>query len=188
MFASHGYISCEPMCSLESLKIDLKALKEDKTVFDFKLSDDYFAAIDAEDVRRGCVEVRLVVKRTTDRYFELDFTIKGTVVIPCDRCLDDMEQPIDTESRLVAKLGKEYSEEDDVVTVDENEGMLDTSWFIYESIALSIPMKHVHQSGGCNDAMTAIIERHSVNRSGDGVDEEEVDSRWSELKKLKEQY
>jgi len=188
MFASHGYISCEPMCSLESLKIDLKALKEDETVFDFKLSDDYFAAIDAEDVRRGRVVVRLVVRRTTDCYFELDFTIKGTVVVSCDRCLDDMEQPIDTENRLVAKLGEEYSEEDDTVTVDEKEGMLDTSWFIYETIALSIPMKHVHQLGECNDAMTALIEQHSTNRSGDGVDDEEVDSRWSELKKLKEQY
>jgi len=99
-----------------------------------------------------------------------------------------MEQPIDTENRLVAKLGEEYSEEDDTVTVDEKEGMLDTSWFIYEAIALSIPMKHVHQLGECNDAMTALIEQHSTNRSGDGVDDEEVDSRWSELKKLKEQY
>lgn len=67
--------------------------------------------------------------------------------IPCDICLDDMDQSIETDNRLVVKFGEDYSEDDDLVTVAENEGILDVSWFIYEFIALNIPIKHVHAPG-----------------------------------------
>ena len=36
--------------------------------------------------------------------FEMNFQIEGVVVVPCDRCLDDMEIPIDTHNRLVVKF------------------------------------------------------------------------------------
>lgn len=173
------------MYSLDSLKIDLKGLVEDVTVFDFKLGDDYFAGLDGSEVKRGCVDVRLVVSKPTAKYYEMDFTVTGEVTIKCDRCLNDMQQPISTEGHLMAKLGEEYSEEDDIVTVDENEGMLDTSWFIYEFIALSIPLKHVHEPGKCDSAMIALLEQHSATRSSDGMDEQAVDPRWSGLEKLK---
>ena len=51
---------------------------------------------------------------------------------PGDICLDDMDQTIETNDRLVVKFGEEYSEDDDLVTVAENEGILDVAWFIYE--------------------------------------------------------
>ena len=174
------------MCNLESLKIDLKGQWEDSKVFSYSLDDDYFAAIDAPEVTRGRVAVRVDVHRTTDRYFELDFQINGTVIVPCDRCLDDMEQPIEAEGHLVAKLGTEYSEDDDLVTIDENEGILDVAWFIYEFIALAIPIKHVHAPGKCNHAMIQMLEEHSsAARSSDEVEEKPIDPRWSGLEKLK---
>ncbi len=173
------------MCSLEPLKIDLKGLKEDVSDFKFHLDDTYFAAIEAPEVSKGNVDVCLVVRRTTDRYYELDFQINGTVIVPCDRCLDDMEQPVETEGHLVVKLGTEYAEEDDLVTIDENEGILDVAWFIYEFIALDIPIKHVHAPGKCNLAMIQMLEEHSAARSSDGMDEKPIDPRWSGLEKLK---
>ena len=104
----------------------------------------------------------------------------------CDRCLDDMDQPIETENRLIAKFGTEYSEEDDTVIVDENEGILDISWFIYEFIDLAIPIKHVHAPGKCNPAMTKVLEELSADRSSDEESSQPIDPRWSALLKLKE--
>ena len=115
----------------------------------------------------------------------MNFIIKGTVVVPCDLCLDDMEQPVKAESRLVAKFGKENSEDDDLVIVDENEGILDVSWFMYESIVLNIPIKHVHAPGKCNREMMKALEAHSATRSDVEV-EDTMDPRWSELLKIKE--
>ena len=96
-----------------------------------------------------------------------------------------MDQPIETDNRLLAKLGEEYSEDDDIVTVEKEEAILDTSWFVYESIALSIPIKHEHAPGKCDPAMIKALEEHSATRSSDEDDAENMDPRWSELKKLK---
>ena len=151
---------------------------------EFKLTNEYFEAIDAPDVQRGELSSSLSINRTDD-FFELNFHTEGVVHIPCDICLDDMDQDIETDDRLVVKFGEEYSEEDDLVIVAENEGMLDISWFIYEFIDLNIPIKHVHAPGKCNRDMMKVLEEHSATRSG--VEEEQtIDPRWSELLKLKE--
>ena len=172
------------MCSLESLNIDLKGLNEGANVLEFNLGDAYFEAIDAPEVRRGSVRVSLNVYRR-DSYFDLDFTIDGTVMVPCDLCLDDMEQSVSSSNRLVAKFGEEYSEDDDIITVPEKEGMLDTSWLIYQFVELAVPLRHVHAPGKCNPAMMKILEEHSAARSGDGDDEKPVDSRWAALSQIK---
>ena len=172
------------MYSLEPLKIDLNGLKEGETTFEYDLDDAYFEAVDAPEVRRGNVHVDLVVNRTGGVY-SLDFHNEGTVHVPCDLCLDDMEQQISADNSLTARLGEEYSEDDDLVTVGKDEGLLDVSWYIYEFIALAIPIKHVHAPGKCNPAMIKVLEEHSAARSSDGGGEQAADSRWSELEKLK---
>lgn len=171
------------MCSLELLKIDLKELKEGLTSLEFSLGDAWFQSLDEADIKRGSVDVSINVRRT-ENYFELSFHTEGIVNVPCDICLDDMEQPINCDNRLVAKFGEEYSEDDDLVTVAENEGILDVAWFIYEFIALNIPIKHVHAPGKCNPAMIKALEEHSATRSSD-EGEEAIDPRWSGLEKLK---
>ena len=172
------------MCNLEDLKIDLKELNEGLTTLHFNLGDAYFESLDEDEIKRGNISVSINVKRT-ENYFELDFHTEGTVVIPCDRCLDDMEQQIETDDRLVAKFGEEYSEDDDLITVDEREGLLDVAWFIYEFILLNIPAKHVHTPGKCNAAMIKVLEEHSATRSSGEDEVQAVDPRWNGLEKLK---
>ena len=172
------------MCSLESLKIDLKSLKEEDTSLEFDLDDKYFEALDDAEVKKGSLHVSVSIRKATG-FFELLFHTAGTIVISCDRCLDDMDLPVDTENRLVVKLGSEYSEEDEVIVVPENEGILDTSWLIYEFVALVIPIRHVHAPGKCNPAMTQALEELSADRSSDEESNQETDPRWDKLKNLK---
>ena len=171
---------------LDILKIDLKGLADGLNSFEFDLDDAYFKAVNAPEVGRGNVHVSLKIVRTQNDYFTLDFHEKGTVVLPCDLCLDDMEQPIETQQRLEAKFGNAYSEDGDLVTVPENEGILDVSWFVYEFILLALPIKHVHALGKCNTAMIRVLEEHSAARSG-SEDETPMDSRWDALLNLKEE-
>ncbi len=173
------------MCSIDTFKIDLKALPQDETVMQYKLNDDYFKAIDASDVQRGELCVDLSIRRTDD-FFELNFHTEGVVHIPCDLCLDDMEQPISSDNRIVAKFGEDYSEDDDLVTVAEEEGILDVTWLIYQFIVLNIPIKHVHAPGKCNPAMIKMLEEHSVARSDEEEEEDTIDPRWAALLKLKD--
>jgi uncharacterized metal-binding protein YceD (DUF177 family) len=62
--------------------------------------------------------------------------------------------------------------------------VLDIAWFIYEAIALAVPIQHVHQPGDCNDAMMRVLSEHSAARSSD-ADAQEIDPRWEKLKSLK---
>ena len=174
----------EKIDRLEPYKIDLHGLKEGVNHLSFKLDNGYFEAIDAEDIREGLLDVMMQIDRKGN-LFEVTYHVDGTVKVPCDLCLDDMEQPVAGDSRLVVKFGDEYSEDDDLVTIDEDEGVLDVSWFIYETIVLNIPIKHVHAPGKCNRDMMKALEAHSATRSGVEM-EETMDPRWSELLKIKE--
>ena len=172
------------MSKLEQFNVDLKALSQGDNTLSFVLDDAFFEAIEAPTVRRGRLQTTLTIHRTED-YFDLDFHTEGLVTVACDRCLDDLEQPISADDHLVAKFGTAYSEDDELVIVAENEGMLDVSWFVYQFVELSIPLRHVHAPGKCNPAMMKALEEHSAARSGVESVESSVDSRWAVLEKLK---
>ncbi len=171
------------MDSLESFKIDLRDLEQGATTLKLHLDDDFFSALNADEIKRGDLTCDVVVYRTED-VFELKFHTEGTIHIACSLCLGDMEQSISTDDTLAVKFGVEYSEDDDLVTVAEDEGILDVAWFIYEFIELNIPIRHVHAPGKCDSAMVKMLEEYSAARSG--VDSEDsIDPRWAALAKLK---
>ena len=173
------------------------------TALEYRLDNEFFANIDGPEVQRGKVDVTLDVKRTA-AVIELNFHLSGIIYIPCDRCLDDMEHIIDTDEQLFIKLGHEYNEEsDNMITIPEDEGEVNIAWFLYEFIALTIPIKHVHPYGKCNKEMSERLHKMSARRVDDddeevefvstvidednSIEEEErpTDPRWDALKKLK---
>jgi len=172
------------MCSLEQFKIDLKALTEETTALGYVLDNQYFSALDDAEIREGSLHVSGSIRKAVG-FFELLLDISGTVSIPCDRCLEPMAQPIDTQLSMKVKLGEAGSEQDDLIVIDENDGVLDLSWYIYETVALAVPIQHVHQPGDCNDAMMRVLTEHSAARSSDADAEKEIDPRWEALLKLK---
>ena len=180
-------------------KFDLKGMQADLCKYEFLLDNLFFAHIDGPEVQKGKVNVELTVKKTS-RAFELSFQTEGIVWVPCDRCLDEMEQPVTSSDKLMVKFGHEYAEEgDNLIVIPEEEGEINVAWFMYEFIALAIPMKHVHAPGKCNKAVTSKLNKH-LRTSGDddaeesfgaGEDivvedeaEEQIDPRWNELKKI----
>ena len=171
------------MCSLETLQVDLKGVTDEISVFNYALDDDYFKFIEAPDVKKGKLKCELTIRKGTS-FFELNFHTEGTIQIPCDRCLEDMNQKICTDDRMIVKFGEEYSEEDDFVTVSEEKGILDVSWFIYEFVVLNIPIKHVHEHGECDAKMMELLNEHIVGEDDGEETEKEIDPRWSKLSEL----
>ncbi|MBQ7420194.1 MAG: DUF177 domain-containing protein [Prevotella sp.] len=172
------------MCSLETFKIDLKGMKTDEQRLEFSLDNDFFKTLNASEVNGGVLHVSMSIRKAIG-FYEIQIHTEGMVTVPCDICLEDMEQPIETDNRLLVKLGTETNtEDDDVVIVDENEGILDTSWLIYEFIALAIPIKHVHAPGKCNSAMTQKLQELSGAVRSGKEEANEIDPRWEALTKL----
>jgi uncharacterized metal-binding protein YceD (DUF177 family) len=155
--------------------ISLKNLSAGLHTYEYELDRKFFDAIDGDEVKKGNVKVAVTVRRTSST-FEFNFDIKGVVQIPCTRCLDDMDQDVDARNRLIVKFGKEYSEEsDEIVIIPEDEGEINIAWFLYEFIALTIPIKHVHPAGECNRIVSSKLRKHRAVSTDEG-DEDEVDT------------
>jgi uncharacterized metal-binding protein YceD (DUF177 family) len=181
----------------DTYKIDLKSLSIGVHEMEYLLENKFFANIDMPELQKGKVNVHLTVKHSK-AMTEMNFVIEGVVYVPCDRCLDDVEIPIETKNRLIVKIGKEYSEEsDEIVVIPADEGAINVAWYLYEFVALAIPIKRVHAPGKCNKTMSSKLKKHAAkNISGeeeDGIEEapeeegaEIVDPRWEALKGLME--
>ncbi|MGX8695996.1 MAG: YceD family protein, partial [Prevotella sp.] len=104
------------MCSLEQFKIDLKALTEDVTPLEWELGNHFFQQLEGAQLQKGSVHVSGTIRKSVG-FYELQLHCEGTVEVPCDRCLDIMSQPIEADLHLIVKLGAEYAEDDEVITV-----------------------------------------------------------------------
>ena len=190
------------MGKFDLYKVELKNLSPGVHEYEYFLENKFFVDIGGDEVQKGKVKVNLTVKRTS-MVFDMNFQLEGIVYVPCDRCLDDMELPVSTQNKLVVKFGKEYAEEsEEIVIIPEEEGEINLAWFIYEFIALAIPMKHIHAPGKCNKAMSSKLKKHTARRADDEdeFDEEAADDivvdddaadipsdpRWDALKGLVE--
>ena len=169
------------MGKLDTFKIDLKGLNTENACFEFRLDNAYFDAIGSEDLKGGDLHNTLQVRKVAGN-FELSFHTEGVVTVTCDLCLDDMSLPIATDNKLVARLGDEFDDNDEFIVIPADEGILDVAWLVYEFIVLAVPMRHVHEEGQCNPDMIRRIGQLVVDNSDD---DEAVDPRWNELRKLK---
>lgn len=190
---------------MDTYKIDLLSSGLGGKTFEYEIGDAFFAEIGGL-IQRGNIHTT-VACLSAGSVFKFQIHSVGTIIVACDRCLADLELRIETSDVLDVKLGDEYADEGDCVVVPEAEGYLDLAQFIYEFIALSMPMSCCHEPGKCDDAMMHELSRHQPTRSGyedaeredsaengDAQDvsvgedsDEPVDSRWAALKQLKEQ-
>jgi len=189
------------MSKFELYNLVLKDINDETRVIEYDLDDAYFKKIDSPEVQRGNVKSKVSVHKKLNT-FELQFQLDGSITIPCDRCLDDMEQPIHYKEKLQVKFVDKFAEEDEIVIVPENEGAINVAWFLYEFIVLNIPIKHVHATGECNKTMVVKLKKHITRQKDDTDDDnsslefdddddfttEEVqtDPRWDGLQNITE--
>ncbi len=174
-------------------------MKADSVKYEFLLDNQFFMDLDEPEVQKGKLAVTLEVRKAVD-IFLLDFRTEGYIIVPCDRCLDEMELPILSTDHLKVRTGIALAEEDDMVVVPEEDGYINVAWFMYEFIVLNIPIKHVHAPGKCNKDMMSKLKEHLRTEMDEGDDDEEMlmlsetkesdedshktDPRWNELKKI----
>ena len=189
------------MGKLTAFKLPLKGMPLGTQEFEYELTTEFFKDMESSDVKKGDVKVVLKVNNKGD-IFHLDFTLNGVIFIPCDRCLDDMEHIVDTTYHLTVKYGDKYSDEkDDLLVIPQSEACLNVSYIIYDTVMLTIPLKHVHPAGMCNKAMSAKLRKLTARNFDDndeliegGFDDELeedidnsdsfIDPRWEALKNL----
>lgn len=203
-FAQFFQLTIKQMGKFSQFKLPLKSLPKGTHQFEYHLDKQFFVNMESEDVREADVNVGLVVTYNNDVY-DLAFTFTGNVTVLCDRCLDEMLLDIDTTYGIKVKYGEDYREDsDDMMEIPESDNYLNVAYMIYDTVALAIPMKHVHPMGKCNRAMSTLLKKHRATDLGDAdteLDEEMIDEidnlqadadtdapttdpRWDKLKEL----
>ena len=82
-----------------SLNIDLSLLPEGVNEYHYMLDDAFFSELDQQTILGGNIEadVRMFV---VGEEVKLTLALKGEVSVPCDRCLDPVEMPVEAEDEL----------------------------------------------------------------------------------------
>ena len=175
------------MGRLDKYNVDLKGLTDANSTYNWTVDQEFFSIVEGEEVQRGKVNVDLKVTKVSGVY-HLAFTVNGTVIVTCDRCLDDMSLDVENTGELKVKLGPDFADDGDIVVVPEDKGLVNVAWYIYEFIALAIPIKHTHAPGKCNKGMMEKLDEHNAEEGGEDndVDTGATDPRWDALNSLME--
>ena len=122
-----------------------------------------------------------------ETFIETDFKISGAAHLICDRSLEPFDFPIESKNKIVFKYGNEHQEiTDEIITIPRDTATLELGQYIYEFIALAIPLKKVHpkfQDDAEDESEGKIV--YTSEATEEKKDEEDTDPRWNILKKLK---
>ncbi|MCD8302420.1 MAG: DUF177 domain-containing protein [Prevotellaceae bacterium] len=162
---------------MNDFRIDLKALTDDEERRSWEVDDSFFATVGSRDIERGSVRVDMRVWRVTESEYELEVEIEGEVEVTCDRCLQPMTQPVSGRETLRARIGLADSDSGELITTGPD-GVVDLAWHVYETIALSLPLRHVHADGECSGETARLLDQYEANQS------QESDHRWDALKEI----
>ncbi|MDJ0363908.1 DUF177 domain-containing protein [Hymenobacter sp. H14-R3] len=158
--------------------------------FAFELDHDFFEQFDpkGEFIADGDLHADVVLDKG-ERVITINSHITGTVRLTCDRSLDEYDQPLDIENKLLVRYSDEAKElDDDVMQITPDTMALDIAQHLYDYIGLALPMKKLHprfqnEADDDPDAETKLIfSTRPPNENPD--DDEPADPRWAALKNL----
>ncbi len=164
------------MGKFSAYKVQLASLPDGSYEQDFHIDMDFFKNMENSDILSCDVDVKLNMVKKNDAY-DMTFHCSGMMEIPCDRCLDPLPHPIDTEYHVVVKYGEAYDDgADNLLVIPYSNAYLNVAYILYDTLLLTIPLRHVHPLGKCNRAMVSALHKHRSN-----TDDEEVNEAMDEV-------
>lgn len=158
--------------------------------FGYEIGEEFFRQYGTDLVSEGKFKVDVELNKH-ETFLEADFKIKGTATLICDRSLEPFEYPVWTTKRVLFKYGETDEEiSDEIVMINRDTATLELGQYIYEFIALAIPMKKLHPKFKMDEALEdesteGKIVYSSQDDKAKGNDDEDIDPRWNKLKNLK---
>ena len=171
---------------IAAYSVNIVGLSNKEHHFQYEFGDEFFRKYGTDIVSEGkfLVDVLLTKHET---FIETEFKINGAAHLMCDRSLEPFDFPIESKNKVVFKYGNEYQEiTEEIIIIPRDTATLELGQYIYEFIALAIPLKKVHpkfQDDAEDESEGKIV--YTSETTEEKKDEEETDPRWNILKKLK---
>lgn len=164
---------------LREYKIAFRGLGEGKHSFDFVLDEAFFDCFEATKGTQGRVNVNMTIVKSS-LLMEVEIKMEGVVKAVCDRCLGELDLPVEGSMNLIVKQsGREEGNDDDYIIVAPEDDFLDMGTYFYEVYMLNYPMRVVHEEGECDENMQEMLREYVRDEH-----DKPTDPRWDELKKL----
>lgn len=143
--------------------INYQSLKLGHTYYNYDVDDNFMQDYNPDFIALKDlsmhIDVDLLKEETSAQLF---INLKGSYNVECDRCLHDLQIDIAQDDYLIFKEGK--GEDDDTITyISPDINFIDLQPFLYDFIALSIPMKHVHDDeSNCDQEMLNKLKEYLI--------------------------
>ncbi|WP_017256839.1 YceD family protein [Pedobacter arcticus] len=176
------------MKSLKQYSIPFTGLKIGQHQFNYDVDRRFFDEFEYSLVKDGLLSVSLLLEKR-ETLMVLNFKIKGTVQLSCDKCLAGFPHEMEAEDRLIAKFTEsdDMSDSEEVIVITKSESEVDVSSFIYEIINLAVPYLNICEDPGntpsCDLEMLKKIEEFSGETEQNASEQE--DPRWDILKNIR---
>ncbi len=171
----------------ETFIIPLNGLTAGENRFSWQIGREFFESFENAEILDAQLDAEVRVEKS-GRYVGVDCRISGTVTVECDRCLDDLDMPVDADVRLSVKYGDENPSEEfqdtgrEIVFVPEDCAELDMSQIIYDYVCISLPMQRTHDEGECNPS---VMKYYAVQDGNERAAEDDMaHNPFSALKNL----
>lgn len=171
------------MKGLKEFEISFIGLRLGKHQFSYQIDNRFFEFFDFQDFEKSDIKVDLNFEKKNNM-FNLEFVSNGVVTVLCDVSAEPFELKVGGKLKLIVKFGDEYNDDnDEILIIPHNSYQLDVSQFMYEMIALSLPVKKVHPGIEDGTLESEVVER--LREFENDKDKEKIDPRWAKLKELK---
>lgn len=176
------------MKKLNEYLIPFVGLKLGIHQFEYQINKPFFDHFDYDEFESADIIVELVLEKKS-LMLELQLKHKGSVYVPCDLTGEMFDLPIEGNLKMVVQFGDAYNNEnEELLILPHGEHQLNVSQYIYEMIALSVPLKRVHpgiMEGTLKSAtLDKLIELEVTEVKEEIEEEKEIDPRWDKLKQL----
>ena len=166
-------------------------LKLGKHQFEYQINKEFFEDYQYDEFESCDIKVSIILEKKSTM-LELHFKHKGTIHVPCDLTSEMFDFPIKGKIKLIVQFGETFNDDnEELLILPFGEHQIDVTQYIYEMIALSIPLKKIHPGIKDGTLKTEALDKLNelrVNAKEQKTDvkeeEEKTDPRWDQLKKL----
>ena len=170
----------------EKFIIPLSGLTAGRNEYFWHAGKEFFETFENTEILDAEFDTTVVVEKS-GRYVGVDCDVAGTLTVECDRCLGELQMPVDVEIRLSVKYGSEESSDEhqegerEVIFVPEDNAELDLSQIVYVYVCLSLPMQRCHEPGECDPAA---MKYFGASEEEPEVEEDDMANPFAALKDM----
>jgi uncharacterized metal-binding protein YceD (DUF177 family) len=128
---------------LDHFSLPFSGMKDGEHKYSFTAGAEFFREFAQSPIQDGHCSIELEADKRPG-IMDLVFHITGRVPAICDRCLADIQLPVQGEFHLHVKTGVGESQDEEVLFIRDDQVSIDLSQLIYEYICLSLPLVNTY--------------------------------------------